>query len=152
MEFCYFFLFWVNWSVMLSYCDVNNLWCARLFFSIRHSVFCCYGSAKLDFFMSVCTIAALLCEWCNKLYIETVFCFPVYWNGLFFLLTTVSLLGGSMMKAGLWSRSRWSRMFSAGVGVGFLNLLESESVFQNCWSRESESEHLLQLPTPMIIK
>ena len=26
---------------------------------------------------------------------------------------------------GLWSRSRWSRMFSAGVGVGF----------QNCWSR-----------------
>ena len=43
---------------------------------------------------------------------------------------------------------------TAGVGVGFLKLLESESVFQNCWSRsqESESEHLLQLPTPMFIK
>ena len=39
------------------------------------------------------------------------------------------------LKAGLWSRSRWSRMFSAGVGVVFLKLLESESVFQNCWSR-----------------
>ena len=41
---------------------------------------------------------------------------------------------------------------TAGVGVGFLKL--SESVFQNCWSRsqESESEHLLQLPTPMFIK
>ena len=42
----------------------------------------------------------------------------------------------------------------SGVGVGFLKLLESESVFQNCWSRsqESESKHLLQLPTPMFIK
>ena len=67
------------------------------------------------------------------------------------------------LRAGLWSRSRWCRMFSAGVGVrnqsrfskllesesgvgflkllesesgvGFLKLLESESVFQNCWSR-----------------
>ena len=56
-------------------------------------------------------------------------------------------------------RSRWSRMFSAGVGVGF----------QNCWSRSLffetagvrigvgfskllESEHLLQLPTLMFIK
>ena len=43
----------------------------------------------------------------------------------------------------------------SGVGVGFSKLLESESesVFQNCWSlsRESESEHLLQLPTPMFI-
>ena len=28
-------------------------------------------------------------------------------------------------EAELWSRSRWSRMFSAGVRVGF----------QNCWSR-----------------
>ena len=26
-------------------------------------------------------------------------------------------------------------MFSAGVGVGFLKLLESESGFQKCWSR-----------------
>ena len=70
------------------------------------------------------------------------------------------------LVTGLWSRSRWSRMFSAGVGVGFLKLLESgvgvgflkllesesESVFQNCWSRSQESEHLLQLPTPMFIK
>ena len=39
-----------------------------------------------------------------------------------------------------WSRSRWSRMFSAGVGVGFSKLLESEL------------EHLLQLQTPMFIK
>ena len=49
----------------------------------------------------------------------------------------------------------WSRFFkTAGVGVGFSKLLESESVFQNCWSRnqESESENLLQLPTPMFIK
>ena len=60
-----------------------------------------------------------------------------------------------MYQPGLWSRSRWSPMFSAGVGVGF----------QNCWSRIFktavvgvgfskllESEHLLQLPTPMFIK
>ena len=52
----------------------------------------------------------------------------------------------------------------SGVGVGFLKLLElelrvgfsklleSESVFQNCWSRSRESKHLLQLPTPMFIK
>ena len=46
--------------------------------------------------------------------------------------------------------SRWSRMFSAGVGVCFLKLLES--VFQNCWSVSQESEHLLQLQTPMFIK
>ena len=32
-----------------------------------------------------------------------------------------------------WSRSRFFK--TAGVGVGFLKLLESESVFQNCWSR-----------------
>ena len=32
-----------------------------------------------------------------------------------------------------WSRSRFFKI--AGVGVGFLKLLESESVFQNCWSR-----------------
>ena len=55
-----------------------------------------------------------------------------------------------------WSRSREleSVFKTAGVGVGFLKLLESESVFQNCWSRsrESELEHLLQLPTPMFIK
>ena len=53
-----------------------------------------------------------------------------------------------------WSRSRESESVfkSAGVGVGFLKLLESESVFQNCWSRSQESEHLLQLPTPMFIK
>ena len=51
-----------------------------------------------------------------------------------------------------WSRSRFFK--TAGVGVGFLKLLESESVFQNCWSRsrESESEDLLQLPTLMFIK
>ena len=35
----------------------------------------------------------------------------------------------------------WSRFFkTAGVGVGFSKLLESESVFQNCWSRSQESE------------
>ena len=34
-----------------------------------------------------------------------------------------------------------SRVFkNGGVGVGFLKLLESESVFQNCWSRSEESE------------
>ena len=49
-----------------------------------------------------------------------------------------------------WSRSRFFK--TAGVGVGFSKLLESESVFQNCWSRSQESEHLLQLPTPMFIK
>ena len=55
-----------------------------------------------------------------------------------------------------WSRSRFSKLLESelGVGVGFLKLLESESVFQNCWSRsqELESENLLQLPTPMFIK
>ena len=55
-----------------------------------------------------------------------------------------------------WSRESESVFKTAGVGVGvgFLKLVESESVFQNCWSRsqESESEHLLQLPTPMFIK
>ena len=29
----------------------------------------------------------------------------------------------------------FSKMLESGVGVGFLKLLESESVFQNCWSR-----------------
>ena len=86
--------------------------------------------------------------------------------------STLFAAGGTLhtLETGLWSRSRWSRMFSAGVGVGFQNcwsrsrffktagvgsrsrcrffkiagvrfskLLESESVFQNCWSRESES-------------
>ena len=33
----------------------------------------------------------------------------------------------SLLHIGLWSRSRWSRMFSAGVGVGFSKMLESES-------------------------
>ena len=28
----------------------------------------------------------------------------------------------------------------SGVRVGFLKLLELESVFQNCWSRSQESE------------
>ena len=52
-----------------------------------------------------------------------------------------------------WSRSRFSKLLESesGIGVGFLNLLESELVFQNCWSRSQESEHLLQLPTPMFI-
>ena len=31
-------------------------------------------------------------------------------------------------------------MLESEVGVGFLKLLESESVFQNCWSRSQESE------------
>ena len=53
--------------------------------------------------------------------------------------------------SGLWSRSRESVFKTAGVGVGFLKLLELESVFQNCWIRSQESEHL-QLPTPMFIK
>ena len=45
----------------------------------------------------------------------------------------------------------WSQFFkTAEVGVSFLKLLES--VFQNCWSRSQESEHLLQLPTQMFIK
>ena len=37
-------------------------------------------------------------------------------------------------------------------GVGFQNCWSRESVFQNCWSWSQESEHLLQLPTPMFIK
>ena len=41
---------------------------------------------------------------------------------------------------GVGSRSRFFK--TAGVGVGFSKLLESEL----------ESEHLLQLPTPMFIK
>ena len=64
------------------------------------------------------------------------------WRSLIRLLRVV--LGGvGQNRPGLWSRSRWSRMFSAGVGVGsrsrvfktagvgvgFLKLLESESVF-----------------------
>ena len=59
-----------------------------------------------------------------------------------------------MFSAGVGSRSRFSKLLESEseVGVGFLKVLESESVFQNCWSRESESEHLLQLPTPMFIK
>ena len=60
----------------------------------------------------------------------------------------------SHINSGLWSRSRWSRMFSAGVGVGFfktagvgvgfLKLLESKSVFQNCWSRNICCNYRLQ--------
>ena len=34
-----------------------------------------------------------------------------------------------------WRRSRESESVVKTVGVGFLKLLESESVFQNCWSR-----------------
>ena len=43
---------------------------------------------------------------------------------------------------------------TAGVGVVFLKLLESESRVGVGFSEllESESEHLLQLPTPMFIK
>ena len=43
---------------------------------------------------------------------------------------------------------------TAGVGVGFLKLLESESGVGVGFSKllESESENLLQLPTPMFIK
>ena len=48
---------------------------------------------------------------------------------------TASFCNTLLLQPGLWSRSRWSRMFSAGVGVGFLKLLESESGFQKCWSR-----------------
>ena len=44
------------------------------------------------------------------------------------------------VESHVFSWSRWSRMFSAGVGVGFSKLLESEL------------EHLLQLQTPMFIK
>ena len=39
---------------------------------------------------------------------------------------------------------------TAGVGVGFLKLLESGVGFSKLL--ESESEHLLQLQTPMFIK
>ena len=49
-----------------------------------------------------------------------------------------------------WSRSRFSNLLESESV--FSKLLESESVFQNCWSRSQESEHLLQLPTPMFIK
>ena len=51
-----------------------------------------------------------------------------------------------------WSRSRFFK--TAGVGVIFLKLLESESRVGVGFSEllESESEHLLQLPTPMFIK
>ena len=41
---------------------------------------------------------------------------------------------------------------TAGVGVGFLKLLESESGVRVGFSKLLESEHLLQLPTPMFIK
>ena len=41
-------------------------------------------------------------------------------------------------NAGLGVGSRFFK--TAGVGVGFSKLLESESVFQNCWSRSQESE------------
>ena len=53
-----------------------------------------------------------------------------------------------------WSRESESVFKTAGVGVGFLKLLESESGVGVGFSKqlESESEHLLQLPTPMFIK
>ena len=38
-----------------------------------------------------------------------------------------------LLVPGLWSRSRVFK--NAGVGVSFLKLLQSESVYQNCWSR-----------------
>ena len=47
---------------------------------------------------------------------------PLFWN-------SASEILKDQLWAGLLSRSQWSRMFSAGVGVGF----------QNCWSRRSES-------------
>ena len=60
------------------------------------------------------------------------------------------LLESESVFKNCWSRSRFFK--TAGVGVGFLKLLELESVFQSCWSLSQESEHLLQLPTPMFIK
>ena len=43
-------------------------------------------------------------------------------------ITNVGLTLTKLMS-GLWSLSRWSRMFSAGVAVSFQKQLESESVF-----------------------
>ena len=57
-----------------------------------------------------------------------------------------------------WNRSRESesvfKTAGVGSGVGFLKLLESGVGvgFLNFWSRSQESEHLLQLATPMFIK
>ena len=53
-----------------------------------------------------------------------------------------------MKSPGLWSRSQWSRMFSAGVGSRFFKTAGVGVGF----SKLLESEHLLQLPTPMFIK
>ena len=61
-----------------------------------------------------------------------------------------------LSEPGLWSRSRESDFKTAGVRVGFIKLVESELVvgvgFSKLLESESESEHLLQLPTPMFIK
>ena len=43
-----------------------------------------------------------------------------------------------MFSAGVGVGSQSRVLKNAGVGVGFLKLLES--VFQNCWSRSQESE------------
>ena len=53
------------------------------------------------------------------------------------------------LTAGLWSR--WSRMFLAGVGVGSRSRF-FKTAGVGVGSRSRESEHLLQLPTPMFIK
>ena len=50
-----------------------------------------------------------------------------------------------------WSRSRFSKLLESESVFQNCWSRESESVFQNCWSQESESEHLLQLPTPVFI-
>ena len=56
-----------------------------------------------------------------------------------------------MQKPGLWSRSRWSRMFSAGVGV----VIQVGVVFFYFWSRSRVFKNagvgvgiLKNLPTP----
>ena len=51
-------------------------------------------------------------------------------------------------QAGLWSRSSFFKLLESEKGVVFLKLLESETVFQNCWSRNPEkSSDSITLPS-----
>ena len=47
--------------------------------------------------------------------------------GLFLKITGTGIIITKKQGCGVGVWSRWSRMFSAGVGVGFSKLLESES-------------------------
>ena len=80
-----------------------------------------FNGKRVSVFSSCCSVLFIDCCWYHNLQ-------PGLWSR--------ESLESQVFS---WSRESESVFKTAGVGVGFLKLLESESVFQNCWSQESES-------------